>query len=218
MASIIKRRVLEQLGAILGPLVAPEVLSGDVLLGDQDPTVKACFPRLLIRWAGPLTFMPFEDDEVWSTTTTQAVEVGDFQGQIQIELGTVSTVLRETLEDRLLNAFLAGQSPDGFSRPGVLVAQLDQFLVGGTANLATVPVAYVLQQEAWQEELVFDLKRFSSLYIDVDMPALVVRTGVPTIESLVLAITNDLASNTPTTDAPQVSVDENGLLIPYLTP
>ncbi len=94
----------------------------------------------------------------------------------------------------------------------MLVVQLDAFTVGGSVNLAVVPVAYVLGDETWTEESVFERKRFSSMTLDVDVPVLVTRTGISDIDTLVAALTHDLASDTPDE---QVSITDTGTLEPY---
>lgn len=214
MASVIKRRVLEVLAEYLRPLVAPEIPSAHVIVEDAGTEREACWPNLVVRQLGSFEFEPFEDDELWVTADTQAVQVGDMRGQIEVVLGATAQAQREELEERILNAFLSSHDSAGHPRRGVVVQQLDSFKVGQYAGLAAVPVGYVLGTEAWQEEMVFDRKRFASLVLDVDVPAIVVRDGVYDIQTLVVAITDDLTSDTPTPDY-QVAVEEDGDLTPY---
>ncbi len=228
MASVIKRRVIEVLAEYMVTLLDGFIPAADVIIQAAGADTHACFPHLVIRHVGAYEFQPFEEDEVWATDSahatqpnTQAVQVGDMSGQIELLLGATNEAFRERVEDRILNAFLAGQSPEGFARPGVLVQQLDSFEVAGAASLADVPVGYMLQTETWQEEMVFEKKRFSSLMLDVDMPALVIRTDAYDIDSLILAITDDLTSETiviADLDDPQLSVSEDGDLSIYTDP
>lgn len=210
----IKRRVLEALVEVLKPLLLPEVPGDDIIIGDPGADRQACWPHVQVRQVGPFTFESFEEDPLWTTTDQLAIQVGDLTGQIEIKLGATNAGQRDDLEDRVLNAFLEAHNQEGNGRPGVLVVQLDSFTIAGKAALASVPVAYVLQTETWQEELVFEKKRYSSLVVDVDMPAIVIREGIPDIDTLVLAITDDLTSADPAlTD--QLSVSEDGDVTQY---
>jgi hypothetical protein len=211
---VIKRRVLEALAEYLRPLVLPEVANTDVIVSDAGAEEHACWPHVVVRQSGVFEFEAFEEDTLWTTSTSQAVQVGDLTGQVEVVIGATNQVQREELEDRILEAFLGFQGTDGLSRPGVIVVQLDGFKVGGKAALQGVPVAYVLQTETWNEEMVFDRKRFSSLTVAVDLPALVIREGVHDIDTLVLAITDDLVSEEPTPDE-LIAVDEDGNVTPY---
>lgn len=213
--SVIKRRVLEALGSYLAPVVAPVISAGNVLIGDAGTEHDAPFPHLVVRPAGPTwEFEPFDDDEMWTTPSTQTVQVGDIGGHIELVLGFTNQVQREQVEQLVLESFFGQTDQNGFSRRGVLVVQLDQFLVSDALNLAAVPVAYLLDTETWDEEQVFERKRFSSLAINVDLPALVTRTGVYDMTTLVAALTNDLASNVPT-DQVQVLGTDYPLIAPY---
>ncbi len=225
MASVIKRRVIEQLAAWLTDIVDPEIPAADVVIGEPGADEHACFPHLVVRHQGTYEFQAFEEDEMWATDGThltqpnvRAVQVGDLSGQIEIRLGTTNQPLREKLEDRILHAFLASQNYQGFGRPGVHVEQLDAFVVNERLNLAQVPVGYAVTTEAWIEEMVFEKKRFSSLMLDVDMPAIVIRTDVYDIDTLVLAITDDLTSEDPALSDVQLSVSEDGEITPYNDP
>lgn len=212
MASVIRRRVLQALADYLTAL-APEVDPADVVVGVPGTTRAECFPNIVIKTDGPYTFEPLDDDELWTTTTTQWVQVGEMVGSVEVTIGATDQNQREELEDRVLNDFFEQTSSDGSPRRGVLVIQLDGFNIGERAALGVVPVAYILRDDVWRDEMVFDRKRYSSLMLDVEIPALCTRE-VPDIEVLVLAITDDLDSTDPDLDY-QVAVDEDGVVTPY---
>lgn len=224
MASVISRRVLEKLAEYLRTIVAPAIPAADVIVQDAGADAPACFPHLVIRRSGPFEFMPFEEDELWTTEAvdanpnTRTVQVGDISGEIEVMLGATNQVAREKLEDKILNAFLSATNQDEFVRPGVLVQHLDNFLIGDVVQIHTVPIGYVLKTELWNEEMVFEKKRFSSLMLEVDMPALVTRAAQYTIEELVICITSDLTSTTPSLSDTQVAVTEDGDLAAYTDP
>lgn len=194
MASVIKRRVMEALAELLQPILAPDIPTGDVFAEDAGTERPACFPSLVIRSTGTWEFWPFEEDEAWHTTDSQTVSVGDLVGSLQLQLGTTTQGARDVLEDRILNAFMAATSQEGYRRGGTIVVQLDNFTVNGVVNVAVVPVAYALTDDMWNEEMVFQRQRFSNLMVRVDLPVLVTQTGRYDIDTLVLAFTNDLTS------------------------
>ncbi len=67
------------------------------------------------------------------------------------------------------------------------------------------PVAgFTLSDGDWIEEKVFDRKRFSSLYVDIEVPVLVMRDVVGDINQLVISITQDMT--TPADDAPLIDM------------
>jgi hypothetical protein len=84
--------------------------------------------------------------------------------------------------------------------------------VGPYITIYQADAAFVLDRAEWDEVAAFDKRRRARLYASVHLPALVLRDQVFTIETLVLAITNDLASDTPSEMA---QVDEDGVLTPY---
>ena len=68
------------------------------------------------------------------------------------------------------------------------------------------PVAFTLDESEWQDEKVFDKRRYTYLTLDLVLPALVMQS-VATINEYVLAITSDLASDVPDEE---VSISEDG--------
>lgn len=216
MTSTVKRQALQQLVDYLRPIVGTSGPLGSVgipddafYVGDQGTTGNVCFPNLVARAAGSeWTFVAFNDDEMWSTDTTQTVQVGDLSGTIELVLGATNPDQREVIEDAILSTFYRQTDQNGFYRTGVLVVQLDPFLVDRQLNLLPVPIGYCLQQESWDEEMVFERKRYSHLTLAVDLPALVTRSNVYDIDTLILALSNDLAATLPTDEI--IVLDDGG--------
>lgn len=214
MASVIRQRALEILANHLRTVVAGEIPSDDVIVDDAGTERPACFPHLVVRQSGTFDFIAMDEDQVWSTATSQTVQVGDLSGKIEIILGATTRLIRARIEDKILASFFGSTDDTAPHRPGVLVLQMDQFTVGGVANLANLPIGYVLGSDTWDEEMVFERKRFSSMIVEVDLPCLVTRTPVHDIDTLALAITADLVSTDPVVDE-TVAIDEDGDLIQF---
>lgn len=209
MASVIRQRALELLAEYLRTIVAGDIPAEDVIVEDAGAERPVCFPHLVVRQSGTFEYMPWDEDQVWSTATTETVQVGDLSGKVEIILGATTQQVRAKIEDKILGAFFGSVDDTAPHRSGVLVLQMDQFLVGGVANLANLPVGYVLGTDTWDEEMVFERKRFSSMVVEVDLPCLVTRTPVYDINTLALAITKDLESINPVVDE-TVAIDEDG--------
>lgn len=214
MASVVRERVLEILAEYLRTILAGDIPAEDVIVEDAGAERPACFPSLVVRQSGTFSFQAWDDDEVWTTATTQTVQVGDLSGKIEMVLGATTRKSRAAIEDKVLAAFYGNVDDTAAHRGGVLVLQMDQFTVGGVANLAQIPIAYVLGDDTWNEEMVFERKRFSSMVVEVDLPCLVTRTPVYDLDTLALAITKDLTSTDPVVDE-TVAIDEDGDVLPF---
>jgi hypothetical protein len=169
----------------------------------QGPDRKVEFPCLTLL-PRSFTFDPFQEDEVSSPTSDKAlVDVGVFKGRVEMRLMVRNEGEQEEYEDALIDLFLSQEG-----RPGVLVAQTEPLLLRGVPTLHEAPVAFVLSDAEWNEEMVFDKQRFTYLDLDVVYPALVLREERYDITSLRLAFTEDLTSEDPTTE--DVTVTEDG--------
>jgi hypothetical protein len=204
--SVVRQAALEALAADVA-----QVLDGDVhevLVGEQDPEKQPCFPNVVVRAVGAFTFEPFDDDEIETAGNHLVDHVGDFTGKVEIRIGARTPAEREAFGERVLHRFLSQQG-----RRGVLVLQLPGLEINGYTLATDVPVAFCLDQDGWNDEMVFDKKRYQYLELAVDLPALVNRFPVYDINQLVTAFTEDLTSEDPTTE--QVEVTDTGALEGY---
>lgn len=211
--SIVKQAALEALAAHLRTVLGPEL--PDIYVNNQDPDKEACWPHLIVRAQGDFAFQPFDADELGTTGSTVTVHVGDFSGRVQLQLGAKSSAQRVALGDRILTEFLKTAG-----KPGVLVLQLTGFEVGGVEFTNDLPVGFMLDADAWSDELVFERKRYENLDLAVDIPALVTWTETYDINHLVMAFTGDLTSEPEdlATDDPtyeEVAVTDTGALEEY---
>lgn len=172
--------------------------------GWEEPTK---FPAVRVL-PGKFTFDPWQEQEVDDTQATNLfLEVGEFEGNVEIRVSATSKFQREQIEDTILNWFLARAYT-----PGVQVTTLPPGqTVGGIATTYQANCAFSLEDEEWREEMVFAAKRYTFLDVEAWFPALVVRTGVPTIQSLRLAMEADVAADVTVT-TPNTSAEE-GLLV-----
>lgn len=204
--SLVKHKALETLADQLRTLLDGEV--HQVEAQDAEATKEACWPNVVVRATGVWEFIPFDEDEIDTTSTTQTVQVGDLSGRVEILLSAKTKKERARLGDRILGGFFAVSG-----KPGVMVLQMTELEVSGLTLPGPVPVAFVLGDDTWQEEMVFDRIRQHVLEVDVDLPALVTRAGVYDINQLVSAFTEDLTSDDPTVE--QVEITDTGTLEDY---
>ncbi len=132
-------------------------------------------------------------------------DVGRHEGTIQLRLGATNPQARWDLEDEILDIFTSQEG-----RPGVLLTTIEE--------VHDAVVAWELDTDEWENEMVFTKKFFSIMTVTVQIPALVVRGSVYTIEHLRFALTEDL--ETEYTDLPAgsietVTIDEDGGLTQY---
>ena len=156
----------------------------------EEPQV---FPLLRIVPSEKFNFEPWQEEELDDTQPgLLLLEVGSFSGSVELRVCARTKKERELIEDAVQNVLFQREGA-----PGVLVAQTADLNVGGYATAYSAPVALVFNDEEWREEMVFAKKRYSFLTCEADFPMLVMRTGVYTIEQLVLAFTDDINATTP---------------------
>lgn len=202
-----KRVCVESLATALAAVVPAGVDVKACAAGWEEPTK---FPAVRVL-PGKFTFDPWQEQEVDDTQATNLfLEVGEFEGNVEIRVSATSKIQRETIEDAITNFFLSREYS-----PGVQVVTLPAVPVGGIATTYQANCAFALEDEEWREEMVFADKRFTFLDVEAWFPALVVRTGVATIQSLRLVmqadVDEDMTVTTPTPSAEEgLSVADDG--------
>lgn len=150
-------------------------------------------------------YFPMQEHEHKGLGRSRAVfDVGRHEGTVQLRLGATTPYQRWELEDALLHLFLSQEH-----RPGVLVQTIDE--------CHDAVVAWELMDDEWQNEMVFTKEFFSLLTVRAQIPALVYRDSVYTIEELRLSLTEDLHteySQLPASRIETVSIDEDGNMTP----
>ncbi len=207
--SVIRSQVLTALATAIQAEVTTWLGMHTVVVGLPDWDDPSCFPSVSVAAAGAFEFHPFEVDELEDATdSTAVVTVGDFTGKVVVTTGSRSQPEREAIQDAVLDLFLRDPL-----RRGVLMVDVGTFLVAGVTFTGPIRVGFTLDGDGWQDEMVMDRKRFGTLDLQVDIPALTVLRDVYTIDHLVLAVTQDLTTVDPVYD--QVQVGATGLLEEY---
>lgn len=208
--SVVKAAALEALGRDIQANTGLDIIH--VL--SMQPVKLGASPCLVIQpvpgASGGWKFEPADEDEIGSGapfTNQNLVQVGSFEGMIELTVTAATAAERENIEELVLHYFLQREGS-----PGVAVCVTDPVTVGQWLTLHEATCAFVLDRAEWDETEAFDLRRKSRMLVTACIPALVLRTGVYTIDSLVLALTEDLGSNIP---VEQILVNEDGSVSQY---
>lgn len=199
--AVIRTHAMDKLIAILTEAV-PELADHICKMGE--PHLKRTWPTLQII---PIRFRyyPQQEHEHKGLSHSVAVfDVGRHQGTIQLRLGANTPAQRWDLEDKILNVFLSQEG-----RPGVLVTTIEE--------VHDAVVAWELEDDEWNNEKVFTKEFYSILTVRAQIPALITREGVYTIEAIRLSLTEDLSTeftDLPTSAIETVEIDEDGNLTP----
>lgn len=200
--AVIRIRVLEALASVIGRCV-PE-LEGHICAGPAEGTHKLEWPHLVIT-AASWAFKPNQDGDVWQDLgPSRAVfNVGHHSCLLQLRLGASSANKRAALEHAVSQVFISQPM-----RPGVLVVTLP--------DIHCAVVAYEFDSTEWHDENAFDKAWYSIAVVEAQVPALVERGGVYTLEEIRSSFTEDVTTD-PGSDISAdalftVGIDENGLI------
>lgn len=207
--SNIKRIVGEAVAAYLGANITG--LSGKVSAVQEGPEKVADFPSVCLL-PSAFTFTPAEYNEVYYADDPDlaspgvddgivVLDVGEFEGLLELQLYAKSKPERELYEQRILDFFLSQEGS-----PGVLFITIPTLTINSYVSLYAPTVKVRLDDMEWMEEFAFDSKRYSFLDITIGFPALTTRAA-NTIETLQVAINHDLDSDVP---LDTVTVEEDG--------
>lgn len=207
--SLIKRAACEAIALRIAGAVSE--LSSTAKASHADEEVKAAYPSLRVM-PGRMTFVPYQEDEIDYTVagaqpgddpiypndpetgeiaSVVLATVGDFEGTVELKLYCDSQKKRETIEGKIM-ALLLGRE----GAPGNLVVQTAALTLDANVTLYTATVSCFLDDEDWNEEMVFDKKRMSTLTLQCSFPALITRT-IYRMDDVRLAISEDLEATAP---------------------
>ena len=158
----------------------------EIRVGQPVAAENLCLPSLAIH---PTRFRYFPDEERQyrepdPLATDVVVEVGEHEATVQLALYTATPDERYLYEQKIIDLFL---EPEG--RPGVLMSS-----VSSDPDLGEFQAAWELEEEEWRDERAFDAILGSVLLVNAYVPALVKRTGVPTVTEMILAFTHDMTA------------------------
>jgi hypothetical protein len=160
----------------------------------------------------PISFkyFPNQAQEMAEVSFDTSIErVGHHEVDCLLRLNAPTARRRAILASKITEVFLSQDLS-----PGVLTLPIPQ--------VYDVRVAWEFTREEWESERVFDKKWYSTLTILAQIPALVTRGGIFTIDQLQLAIYEDPSADLDTTITPEtfssdldvVDISETGVLSP----
>lgn len=157
-------------------------LRGRINPGPCEATKMRQWPHLSI-WPVSWGFHPDADGQVHCDLgRTRAVfNVGRFEGTVQLRLGARTHKRRMDLEDKVTQAFL--KTPQ---HPGIIIIDVP--------DCHDAVVCWELGDADWRNEAAFSKQWFSILAVTVQIPALVTRDGVYTMDDLRVTLTEDVDS------------------------
>jgi hypothetical protein len=202
----LKQTAAKALASAIGSNIA--ALDGNYDAGSDDEEVQATYPALRVI-PKAMTFTPFQENETGNDDGADVTDhtvacVGDFEGVAEVRIYSESKSKREFLEQTILDLFL--RTTEG--APGMLTATTPALVLRGRQTLYEATVSAFLDEEDWQEEMVFAKKRYSFIQVQFVYPAMVLRSAY-TIDDLQLAIAYELDA---TASEETVSIDEDGVL------
>jgi hypothetical protein len=200
--AVLRTHAMDALKACIA-LYVPE-LQGKICAGPTEAPKTRVWPHLAI-YPVRFSYFPNQAHEHKELGASKVVmNVGRHEGLVQLRLGATTHNRRIELEEKVINVFL--RTP---GRPGVLVTEI--------AACHDATVAWELDTDEWQNELAFSKQWFSLLTVLVQIPALVTREGVYSIEELRLTLTEDLTTpydDLPASQQETVKLLEDGSLEP----
>lgn len=213
MTAVVKLCALECLAEIIVAAV-PE-LAGRVCVGVPPNTHDQTYPSLAIRAAGRWKFEGSTVEELPTELLRTSVRrVGHHEGMVQLRVLASTPALRDELAQAVVDVFTGFEDEDGWPHPGTILARVTR------CGLVPWTACFDLEREEWVDQRAFEQLYEGVIEVEATIPALVVKRGVPRIETLVLGLTHDL-STTPSVDmmsAPTVEVvriNEDGSIEPY---
>ncbi len=141
------------------------------------------------------------------TSTSQLWQVGRLEGKVQIRVMGKEPAVREAVSEGVFARFFSQTG-----RRGTLLLETDALTLAGTATLYEAPCSFTLASAEWNEERVFDRKRYCFMDVDCSVPLLVAEAAVPLMATIVLHVTHDMTTewDPPVPLAKTYDVNEDG--------
>jgi hypothetical protein len=208
--AIVKTQSIAAFAAAIA-IAVPE-LYGKITVHQEVPATIEVFPNLAIVIAGRLAFDPAQEDVFADLGNNVVVfNVGAFEGPIQLRLTAATIRERSVLCEKIEQWMLSREGS-----PGIQVVQVID--VDNPTTLSWV-AAFEMDDEMWDDSGALMRTYESISTINVVLPALVTRSPVYTIETLILGTTGDfLTQFTPDTFGPPdvelVVINQDGSISP----
>lgn len=185
MSTVVRTCALESLAAIVTCGI-PE-LRDSVCIGAPPSSHEQTYPSLTIN-AVKWSFRPENIEELADSPPGVLIRrVGHHAGMVQIRVLATTTTSRDEFAERIVNVFTSFEDEDGWPHPGVVIARITE------CGLVPWTASFELDGDEWVNLEAFDRKYEALIEVDGFIPALTCKHGVPTVETLALAVTTSFA-------------------------
>lgn len=193
-----------------------------VTVGQEDPDAGPDYPQIVIlpqrlTFEASLAVDELDLTDEGLAANQAVVDVGAWTGNLEIRVTAKDKPQRETIQAAIQALFMAGGTNPASTKRGIIVTTTPALTFGATVTTYQAPCAFSIMGDQWNEELVFDKKRYTFMQVETSVPALVLWEGIYTIEEYHLALTHDMDSVNPVlVDA--TIIDEDGNMTPTTPP
>ena len=206
---VVKTQSLSGFAAALATAVP--ALAGKITIQQEVPATLETYPNLAIILPSRLPFEPLQQELVADLGGNVVLyNVGAFEGPLQLRLVATSRKERATLEDAIQNWMLSREGS-----PGVQVVRV----IDVDNPAMTWVAAFEMDDEMWDDSAAMTREYESIATLNVVLPALVTRSPVYDLNTLILGLTSDFSTVfTPSTFGPPgvelVSINQDGTITP----
>ncbi len=203
------RACLDALKANLEEALDGMVEPASILVVQPTSDVSSVYPSVaIVADSQRMRFQPSQERvvEFDADEGTAVLEMGQFEGTVELRVAHKTPFERQRLEQRVLEAFFA----NGEFR-GVIIAETAPLHLGGVDTEFTTNACFDLEDATWREEFAFERARFSFIDLRCEVQMLVLRDDVVDVDELLLQLTTDTTpGETPITE--EFLVTEEGEL------
>jgi hypothetical protein len=208
--AIVKTQSIAAFVAAIGAAV-PE-LAGKITVHQEPPATIETFPNLAVVLSGRLSFDPSQEDVFADLGDNVVVfNVGAFEGPMQLRLTAATIRERSVLCEKIEQWMMSREGS-----PGIQVVQVIDSEHPDTLSWVA---AFAMDDEMWDDSGALMRTYEAIATLDVTLPALVTRSPVYTIDTLILGTTGDfITAFTPDTFGPPdvelVVINQDGSISP----
>jgi len=203
----VRQEALRRLGAEIEAAI-PELV-GKVEIHQVPPDYKQGFPKVAIVAGASMRYQARQEGVVIRTSaSTVVVNVGSWATVVQLRLYCATPASRYDLEEKLTSLFWRGEN-----QPGLLLTT-----VTACPQLGDILASWDIGETDWDDEAAMSSLHYAVLTLNACIPALVVRTGVYSLDEIRLGVTDDFelpaTSEAFDTITTKVSINEDGTVTP----
>jgi hypothetical protein len=208
--AVVKTQSIEAFAAAIATAIP--ALAGKITVHQEVPATIEKYPNLAIILSSAMAFEPAQQlMHADLGNNTVVYNVGAFEGPIQLRIVATSRKERYALGAAIENWMLSREGS-----PGVQVVKVID--VDNPSTLSWV-AAFEMDSELWDDSAAMTREYEAVATLNAVLPALVTRTPVYTIETLVLGVTSNFSTSfTPSTFGPPdvelVTINQDGTISP----